>query len=157
MDSVIDNLYVNKELYSALFEPICEKYRLTMTEILVLLFLAKNSGCDTASDIVEKLKIAKSHISASVRDLSERGYLRGQFEGNNHRTIHLQLCDSADEVVREGMRVQEEYISVISRGFNEDEMGILRNYIIRINENANKYLCNLKENSKRSLPTECTK
>lgn len=157
MDGVIDYLYVNKGLYSALFEPICEKYSLTMTEIHVLLFLANKRGCNTASDIVEKLKIAKSHISASVRDLSERGYLLGQFEGNNHRTIHLQLCDSADEVVREGVRVQQEYISVISRGFNEEEKSIFRKYISRINDNANEYLCNLKENSKRSLPIECTK
>ena len=38
MDGIINNLYVNRELYSALFGPICAKYNLTMTEMLVLLF-----------------------------------------------------------------------------------------------------------------------
>lgn len=140
MEGIIDNLYVNKELYSSLFIPVCAKYKMTMTEMLVLLFLSKNAKYDTASDIVNKLKITKSHVSASVRDLEERGYLQGNYEGRNHRTIHLQLCDNASEVIREGRRVQEEFISVITRGFTEEEIKIFTSYIRRMNENANIYL-----------------
>lgn len=140
MEGIIDNLYVNKELYSALFIPVCAKYKMTMTEMLVLLFLSKNAKYDTASDIVNKLKITKSHVSASVRDLEERGYLQGNYEGRNHRTIHLQLCDNASEVIREGKRVQEEFISVLTRGFTEEDIKVFTSYIRRINENANIYL-----------------
>ena len=39
MDGIIENLYVSRELYSVLFGPICSKYKLTMTQMLVLLFL----------------------------------------------------------------------------------------------------------------------
>lgn len=140
MDDIIDNLYVNRELYAALFNPICSKYNLTMTEMLVLLFLATNTCYNTASDIVEKLKITKSHVSASVRDLSERGYLHGNYEGDNRRTIHLHLCDKSSEIIKEGKRVQEEFLTVISRGFTEEEKKKFRDYIKRINDNANEYL-----------------
>lgn len=149
MEGIIDSLYVNKELYSALFEPVCVKNKITMTEMLVLLFLSKNEKNDTASDIVSKLKITKSHVSASVRDLEERGFLQGSYGGHDHRTIHLQLCDRASEIIREGKCVQEKFLSVITSGFTEEEIKTFSGYIKRVNENANNYLSQ-KINSKRS-------
>ena len=140
MDGLIESLYVNKELYSALFEPVCAKYKLTKAEMLVLLYLGKNSCHDTASDIVDRLKITKSHVSASVRDLAERGFLQGTYVGRNHRTIHLQLCENAEEVIREGRQVQEKFLDVVSRGFSEEEKNQIKGYIQRMNHNANEYL-----------------
>lgn len=140
MDGYIENLYVNRELYSVLFEPVCSKYKLTLTEMLILIFLSKNTEYDTASDIVEQLKITKSHVSASVRDLSERGYLEGGYEGHNHRTIHLRLCDRSMSVIREGEHVQDKFLTVVSQGFTEEEKIRLKNYIQRMNHNANQYL-----------------
>ena len=142
MDSMIESLYVNKGLYSALFVPVCAKYKLTMTEMLVLLFLSQDTQYDTASDIVDKLKITKSHVSASMRDLEERGYLRRSYAGRNHRTIHLHLCGGADEIVREGKSVQQKFLSVISRGFTDEELRTLGSYLKRINENVQDYLQN---------------
>ena len=69
MDSMIENIYVSRELYSLLFAPVCVTYGVTRTEILVLLSLSNGGGGDTAKDIVRRLGIAKSHVSVSVRDL----------------------------------------------------------------------------------------
>lgn len=140
MDSIIDNLYVNKELLSALLEPVCTKYKLTMTELKVLLFLANNKQYNTATEIVEGLKIAKSHISSSVRDLTERGYLQGGYEGNNHRTIRLQLCEQSHEIIREGRRVQKDFLSIVTNGFDENEIKTFKSFVSRMTENANGYL-----------------
>lgn len=140
MDGIIDNLYVNRELYSAMFVPICAKYNLTMTEMVVLLFLAKNAGFDTASDIVKNLKIAKSHVSVSLRDLEERGYVEGCYKGKNHRTIHLKLCENSFKIIEDGKNVQKEFIDVLLKGFSVDEKSSLKSYIKRINDNANNYL-----------------
>lgn len=149
IEGIIDNLYVNRELFSALFFPVCAKYKMTKTEMLVLLFLSNDSEYDTASHIVNKLKITKSHVSASVRDLEERGYLHGSYEGHNHRTIHLQLCGNAAEIIREVKKAQNEYLSVISHGFTEEERKTLESYIKRMNDNANRYLKE-QNNTKRS-------
>ena len=149
MDSIIENLYVNKELYSVLFGPICSKYNLTLTEVLVLLFLSRNTGCDTATDIVEKLKITKSHVSASVRNLEERGYLSGSYAGHNHRTIHLHLCESTSEIIRESRQVQEKFLEVVSQGFTEEEKCTFKCYIQRMNYNANNYMSKYLNTKKR--------
>ena len=112
----------------------------TMTEMLVLLFLSKNARFDTASDIVKNLKIAKSHVSVSLRDLEERGYVKGCYKGNNHRTIHLKLCDNSIKIIEDGENVQREFIDVLLKGFSADEKSCLKSYIKRINKNANNYL-----------------
>lgn len=140
MNRFFENLYANKELHSLLFGSVCEKYDLTLTEMLVLLFLNKNKDSDTATDIVEKLKITKSHVSASVRDLEERGYIKGVHVGKDRRSIHLQLCDKSAEIIEAGKKIQNEFISIICRGFSEEELGTLENYVQRMTENANRYL-----------------
>ena len=140
LDALIDGLYVNRELFSALFYPLCAKYRLTMTEMVILLYPDKHGPGGTAADIVERLKITKSHISTSVRDLTQRGYLRGSHAGNDHRAIHLRLCGEAGQVAREGRRVQEEFLRVLLDGFDGAEREALHSYMKRINHNAAAYL-----------------
>ncbi|MGN1294850.1 MAG: MarR family winged helix-turn-helix transcriptional regulator [Bacilli bacterium] len=140
MEGIIDNLFVNRELYAFLFGPVCEKYHLTMTEMVVLMFLAKNTSLDTASDIVENLKITKSHVSISLRDLEERGYVKGDYLGENHRTIHLKLCDGSFNIIKEGENIHKEFIDVLLSGFSQVEKDSFMNYIGRINHNANAYL-----------------
>lgn len=143
MNTVFENLYVSQELHSLLFSPICAKYGLTTAEILVLLFLANNRQYDTATAIVEKLKLTKSHVSVSVRNLEERGYLKGGYVGCNRRTIHLQLCDAASGIVAEARNMQALYVSILERGFSEEERALLREYLQRITGNINTYLKNL--------------
>lgn len=139
MNEILENLYATRELYSSLYTPICTKYKLTPAELLVLLFLANNRGRDTARDIVEKLKLAKSHVSVSVRDLAERGYLRGAYSGHDHRSIHLGLCDAAADIIADARAAQTQFLSVLSRGFSDDELNILKDYLQRITDNINAY------------------
>lgn len=140
MDSIMENMYAGRELNSLLFAPVCLKYRLTLTEVLVLLFLANNKNQDTARDIAEKLKITKSHISVSVRHLEERGFLRGGFEGNNHRTIHLHICGQAEDIVAEILAVQQRMQAIMFEGFSEEERAKLKIYFGRMAVNINGYL-----------------
>lgn len=142
MDIMLENLYVSRELYSSLLHPVCTKYGLAPAELLVLLFLANNTEYDTAKDIVNKLKIAKSHVSISVRTLEERGYLRGNYEGRNRRTIHLQLSDTAASVISDVRNVQKKFGSILGHGFSEEELKHFQNYLQRATENVNLYLKN---------------
>lgn len=154
LDVLIDGLYVNRELFSALFYPLCAKYGLTMTEMVILLYLDKHGPGGTAADIVGRLRIAKSHISASVRDLTQRGYLRGSHAGNDRRAIRLRLCGEAGQVAREGRRVQEEFLRVLLDGLNGAEREALRSYMKRINRNAAAYLRG-RDNAKGENAQSC--
>ena len=103
-----------------------------------MLFLANNAG-NTATDIVERLRVAKSHVSASVRELEEQGYIEPAFEGNDHRTVHLKLREKAENIIKEGERVQKKFISIVCKGFSERERALLKDFIIRMNYNVIEY------------------
>ena len=140
MDAAFEMLYVGKDLHSSLFYPVCLKYKLTLAELLVLLFLANHREYDTARDIVDRLKLAKSHVSVSVRGLEERGYLRGSYEGHDHRTIHLRLCSPADGAIADAREAQRRFHSILAQGFSEEELETLQEYLRRAADNVNTYL-----------------
>lgn len=140
MNILMENLYASRELYSVLFSPICLKYQLTSTELLVLLFLANNTQFDTAKDIVNKLKITKSHVSLSVHALEERDYLKCSHQGHNLRTIHLQLCNNAKEIVADARLMQNRFQEILSQGFADEEFAAFTGYLQRMTDNINTYL-----------------
>lgn len=139
MNTILKNLYVSRELNSLLFNPICSKYDLTLAEIIVLIFLEDNCECDTAKDIVENLKIAKSHVSASVKNLERRGYLKGFYEENNHRTIHLRLCQSSFDVLDDAHSIQKQFITLLKQEFSEEELNNFKLYLQRVAKNISAY------------------
>lgn len=152
MNILLENLYVGRELYSALLSPVCLKYRLTSAEMLVLLFLANNTQFDTAKDIVNKLKITKSHVSLSVHALEERGYLKCSHTGHNQRTIHLQLCDNTKEIIEDARLVQKQIQDILHRGFSEEEFSAFTGYLQRMTDNMNAYLKDSSAGKEHSHP-----
>ena len=89
------SLTLVRALYADFLEPVCKTYHLTRMELDVLLFLANNPDFDTATDIVEKRRLTKSHVSLAVNALVHKGYLSRIFRENNRKTVHLVLCGSA--------------------------------------------------------------
>ncbi len=139
MQVILEHLYVNRELHHVIFESICEKYDLTITEIMILLLL-DHEQIDTAKDIAMRFKIAKSHLSTSIRNLEDKGYIYGEYVGKDHRTIHLHLCENASEVVNESSKTYHNFFNVLVKGFDEDEKVQALNYLQRMIENANAFL-----------------
>ena len=72
-----------KTLYSEFVSPVCAKYGLTRIELDILLFLANNTRYDTATDIVEVRFLAKSQVSAAIKNLEARGCLRREYQLEN--------------------------------------------------------------------------
>ena len=87
-----------KKAKEKFFEDIIKEFHLTSIEITVLLFL-KNSGFDTATDIVNELFIAKSHVSLSVNLLNTKGYIKKMQDKEDKKITHLQLTEKADEIL----------------------------------------------------------
>ena len=75
-----------KTLYSEFVSPVCAKYGLTRIELDILLFLANNTRYDTATDIVEVRFLAKSQVSAAIKNLEARGCLRREYQLENRKT-----------------------------------------------------------------------
>ena len=135
----VDFMADSRDFYTDLIEPVCRKYGLTQMEVNILLFLANNPECDTAAQIVKKRAFTKSHVSMSVRSLEERGYLIGEYQGTDRRTIHLQLTSAAAPAVSDGKNAQKRAAEIICRGFSPEEHRMLFQFMNRINLNISDY------------------
>lgn len=129
-----------QKAYGKAIESVWMESHLTRTEVDILLFLANNKQFDTATDIVEKRGISKSHVSESIKSLEEKGYLTRTYRENNRRTIHLSLCEKADEVISRGRQAQIHFVQSSMKDFSEEEKKQMKNFFDRMAENMKKYM-----------------
>ena len=109
-------------------------------EFVVLMFLANNPGFDTAAQIVRFRRLTKSHVSLAVRALLERGYLIGVDGVDDRRTIHLSLTEEAEDAVREGREIQQQFFGKIFKGFSQEERELISQFMVRIDQNIKESL-----------------
>ena len=129
-----------KALYSKCIEEICVKHKITRMELDILLFLANNPRYDTATEIVEIRYLSKSQVSASVKLLEKRGFLRKEYAEDNRKTAHLKICEKAMNIVEDGKQAQEKFIEIMLAGLSKEEEECIRRYFEHIWENINGYL-----------------
>ena len=129
-----------KTLYSRCVGEICEKRDITRMELDILLFLANNPCFDTATEIVEIRYLSKSQVSASVKLLETRGYLRKEYGDKNRKTAHLKICEKAADIVEDGRAAQEKFLRIMLEGFSGEEIAVMKGFNERILDNLNSYM-----------------
>ena len=112
-----DNIKSFSTLYEKLSEPVREQHHLTQMEFDILMFLHNDPQYCTASDIVRIRRITKSHVSASVSSLVEKGLLERSHTEKDRKSIRLKLTPAAAEIVSAGTAVQTAYSEILSKGF----------------------------------------
>ena len=136
MTDIWDILFLAKRLYDQTLQPVCEQAGITRMELDILLFLANNPAYDTAKDIIERRRLTKSHVSASVRELTDRKWLEPSYQRNNRKTIHLRLLPAADDAVQRGRRAQTAFFSRLFEGFTPEEIRQINLHLAQVAENA---------------------
>lgn len=139
MDNFVENIILGKEFHQTILAPVCDKYHMTHTEVVILLFLASNPKLNTATDIVKTRRMTKSLVSMSLKNLQERGLLSGEFVDGNHRTIHLNICSLATPIIEDAKKAQDIYFAVLSEGFSNDDIERFKGYLNKISENIKGY------------------
>lgn len=139
MKTIFDHYASVEQLYGAVTAPVCEKHGLTYMEFTVVMFLANNPVYDTASQIVKIRRLAKSHVSVSIRSLLERGLLEGAYKGSDRRSIHLSLTQAAAAIVDDGRQAQIAFWNILMNGFSPEEQTMLQRFNQRIDENVDAY------------------
>lgn len=135
-----DSILVTKRLYGKLMDPVAEKYGLTRMELDILLFLVNNPDFDTATDIITRRGLTKSHVSSSVRSLSDKGLLGRNFHRGNLKTIHLTVQDAAADIIAEGRKKQMEFRKAVFWGMGEEELERFQNTLCKMSENMHRTL-----------------
>lgn len=128
-----------KSLYSDCMEAACRKYHLTRMEFDILMFLANNPQFTTAKDIVENRRLTKSHVSLAVNSLVEKGYIQKYQTERNRKTIHLSVCESASDIIRDGRNAQKRFASILFRGFTSDECEKMNAFFEKVANNIQDY------------------
>lgn len=130
-----------KNVYARCVSEVCEHHGLTRVELDVLLFLANNPEHDTARDIVELRYLHKSQVSMALKNLEERGFLRGEYAAGNRKTVHLRLLEGAAQAaVADGRAAQEKFVSILLRGLEPEEIRAAEAFNQRVWENIDHYL-----------------
>lgn len=136
-----DDLLCVRKRYAAALEPVCREYAMTQNAMDVLLFLFNNPEYDRAVDIVERRNIAKSHVSAAVQELAERGLLQRGYEPGDRRTVHLKITADGREIAWKGKAVQNTFFEKAFAGISEEECEQMKGLVTRISKN----ISNLEE------------
>ena len=129
-----------KALYSKCVERVCVKHSITRMELDILLFLANNPCFDTATDIIEVRYLSKSQVSSSIKLLEQRGYLRKEYLECNRKTAHLKICEGAMDIIHDGQKAQEKFVSIMLEGFSQEEVDSMKKHNGHIMRNINAYL-----------------
>lgn len=127
-----------KRRYAHEMTEVLDKWQLTGMEADVLLFLANNPGCDTASDMVTLCQLTKSHVSKAVDHLTEMGYITQQRDQQNRRKVHLLLTEEAKPVVKAGQAAQKRFVDVLTRGLSDEDKAAMKRTLEVMIENAVK-------------------
>ena len=131
----LDTIHTAKKRYAQMQEPLCNAHGLTKTELDVLLFLGNNPGLDRAADIVRIRQLTKSHVSLSVSNLKQRGFLRREYDPEDRRAAHLKLTEAALPILQEGKRIQQEFFGRIFAGLSEEEIVFWRAILDKVCRN----------------------
>lgn len=122
--------------YEMLIASTCDKYNLKKMEYDILMFLYHNPEYNTAADIVRIRKSTKSHVSTALKVLEDRGYITKKINENNKKRVELFLEDSANEIVKEGLNVQNQFAHDMLQGLTDEEIKVCRNVFEKICRNA---------------------
>ena len=84
--------------------------------------------------------LAKSQVSAAIKNLEARGCLRREYQLENRKTAHLRLCDPAQPIIAAGRSAQEQFGAALLDGFTPEELEHMQRSMERIRKNVEKYL-----------------
>ncbi|MCI7455765.1 MAG: MarR family transcriptional regulator [Spirochaetales bacterium] len=121
-------------LYDKVSLPVRDKFGLTFMEFIVIMFLANNREYKKASDIVEVLGIAKSHVSMTILSLEERGLLERTMDPCDKRSSILELKNT-EAIVEEGRKAQNRFMDILLDGLDEKELMDTNKSFEKIEEN----------------------
>lgn len=121
--------------------PIMQKYDLRKVELDILSFFSiREREGDTAKDIMLTKHISKAHVSKSVDNLKQRGYISLEEDEKDHRRVHISLTEEGDRVLQEFMEVRNVCKKILFCNITDDEMRILIQIMERMQQNVKEHL-----------------
>ena len=140
MDKLLRDFWTQQtaiqELYRNCIEPVCKKHEINPIEFGILIHLHKYPTFNRGADIVKMKGLSKSYVSLSVKTLTKKELLVGEYKDGDRKNIYLHLLPSAEPIVEDGLEAQKKFCQTLYKGFSEEEISQLTSFYNRINENV---------------------
>ena len=132
----MEHVLLLKEAYDQTLDPVAQRLGLTRMELDLLLFLANNPAHNTAAEAVRLRQWTKSHVSAAVHALQDKGLLSAQHPEGNRKTLLLTPLPAAGELIRDGQKAQRAFFQDMRRDFTPSEEQALEAILKKIARNV---------------------
>lgn len=129
VNEIITVGYQMKKLCEKKSNHIMEEYDLRNVELDILSYLSRAHDRNTAKDITNARSLSKAHISKSVEHLKAKGYVIVNEDCKDHRMLHIELTESAKEVIEKYQLVKEECRRIFWSNISEAEKQIVEGVI----------------------------
>lgn len=129
-----------KKLQESCYGVLLEKYKLSIVDIRVLLFLYEHENFDTAKDIVEMRHLTKSYVSKSVDKLIAKGFLERKLLKDDRRYVHLRVKEEALPVITAVRNQKDTMIKVLFQGITPEQIEVLKQIAKQMSDNIAKML-----------------
>lgn len=112
---LVDLLQVVDKAMAAHMKKILEKHQVLPFTVMMASMIFKNPGI-TVSELSRATNLAKSHISTTVENLAQKGWVRKEDDPEDHRIVRIFLTEDAIsyyQTIREDIR--QYLFSVVSQ------------------------------------------
>lgn len=127
-----------KKLINKKMEPVLVGCELKPIEVDILLFIYNHPHIDTAKELMKIFHLSKAHISHSLENLRENGYIHLCEDEKDHRIMHIVVEKEAFSVINKVDKVYCDCKKVIQTGITKDEIYVLKSIFDKINCNIEK-------------------
>ena len=81
--------------------------------------------------------------------LEDKGFIKKRISEENKKRIEIILMDNAQEMINDGLNVQNKFIESILSGLSEEEMAVCRSVFAKMCSNAENCLKDLINTKKK--------
>lgn len=110
-----------KKLLEHECEELMRSSDLRKVELDILYFVSHAGERDTARDITMERHISKAHISKSVDNLKQRGYIRLVEDKEDHRCMHIQITSLGEPIIQEFENIRIGMLEKLFTGVTQKE------------------------------------
>lgn len=126
--------------YNRQCKPLCRELNIPQTALDILLFLANNPECSSASDIVEIRKIKANIVSVNVEKLVCEGYLKREAVKGDRRKVMLVYTEKAIPIIEKGRKIQTEFFQNLFENVTEQQKNVFLETMKIISQNADRIM-----------------
>ncbi len=115
------------------------KYDLRFIELQILIYLKYHqSEGNTASDLINYFKVSKAHVSKSIDNLQQKGYVTLKTDEKDKRVIRILLTETAEEPLEEAIQKFRELKDSLLHGVSKKDLSTMHAVLNKMIVNIQK-------------------